>query len=131
MEAPVAAALETARDRAEQAVRDVLSPPDPLKPGKKLPQQKLIDLSTGQLTGVLPEPLQQIKARGGWFGRIGKDPATNLSASVDDYILYDQRIFVNHPLVSCCLAHSGFEQQQQQLSARALVVQLQACQAPP
>jgi hypothetical protein len=117
MTTPAAVVSDTARDQAERIVRDVLSPPDPLKPGKKLKQPHLINLTTGALTQALPKALQQIKANGGWYGPVCNDPRTNLSADIKEYIMFDQRIFINHPLVSQSLVHSGFApQQQQQLS---------------
>lgn len=107
MIAPAAAVRETAREKAENIVRNVLSPPDPARPGKKLHQSPLINLKTGRLTGPLSKALQQIKDNGGWWGPCCQDPATTLTSSIDDYILYDQRIYINHPLVSAGLVHRG------------------------
>lgn len=56
-------------------------------------------MSTGSLTGALPQHLQQVKGSGGWWQRFGNNPATKPGASIEDSILYEQRIYINHPLV--------------------------------
>lgn len=108
--APSGEKARSARERAEQLVREFLSPPDPLKPGKKLIQIQLVDIGTGKQLKPLPSRWQQIKDGGGWFGKLVADPANNINASMEDYILYEQDIFINHPVVSmvlCVLWHSA------------------------
>lgn len=80
----------------------MLSPSDPAKPGQKLYKPPLINLSTGSLTGVLPQHLKQVKDSGGWWRRLGNNPATKPGASIEDSILYEQNIYINNPLVSSC-----------------------------
>jgi hypothetical protein len=110
----------SARQKADVLIRKILSPPDPLKPGKTIVEEPLVDLASGQLLRPIPERLQPIKRSGGWWCAVDTDPALDPDASWEDYELFEQKIYVNHPLVSSSgsvqrlHANSCMNQQQQQ-----------------
>lgn len=89
----------TARERGEARVREFLSPADQDRPGKKLKESSLVDLETGRL-GLLPVSWQDLSRRGGWFPPLEQDPAYDANATWEAYLLYAQKFYIHHPLVS-------------------------------
>jgi len=114
----------SARARGEVEVRAFLVPNDTLDPSKKVKEPPLIDLQTGKL-GKLPPRWQGLKQRGGWFGDLVDDPANDMDAAWEQYIMFEQKFYINHPLVSWLAQLSDFE------LAVAAVVQTQLAHFPP
>jgi hypothetical protein len=88
-----------ARDKAEARARDFLSPVDPQNLVKKLFEAPLVDLASGKV-GQLPRRWLDLVQRGGWLPPLQQDPAYDANASWEDYMVYAQRFYIHHPLVS-------------------------------
>ncbi len=96
----------TARQRTEALVRNILSPPDPIHPQKKAKGPTLVNLATGQLATELPDTWVVIRQQGGWFVNVVPDPANDLQAPWAQYLEFEQKYYIHHPLVSevVCIA---------------------------